>query len=129
MYTDHRPLSPHLQVYRLPLTAVLSIIHRIAGVLLSLGNVALVVWLLAIVAGGSTYESLYMWFASIPGQIILIMWSAMLYFHLCNGIRHLVWDVGRGFELRIVDISAVAALFFTVILTALTWWFALGISA
>ncbi len=122
MHAHRRPLSPHLQIYRLPLTAVLSIAHRITGVLLALGNVALVAWLVAVVAGDPVYASVHAWFASVPGRSLLVAWSAMLYFHLCNGVRHLFWDAGQGFELRTVDVTAVAALAATAALTALTWW-------
>ncbi len=122
MHTQRRPLSPHLQIYRFPLTVVLSVAHRITGALLSLGAVALVAWLVAVAAGDLLYEPVYVYFASTPGQIMLVVWSAMLYFHLCNGVRHLFWDAGLGFDLRVVDLSAVATLAVTVLLTALTWW-------
>ena len=129
MSTQRHPLSPHLQIYRLPLTAILSILHRITGALLALGVVALVAWLTAVVSGDAAYQTVHGWFASTLGRIMLIAWSAMLYFHLCNGVRHLFWDAGWGFELRIVDLSAVAALAATVALTALTWWLFLGVGA
>lgn len=118
----HRPLSPHLQIYRLPLTALLSISHRAAGVLLSLGNVILVAWLVAIALGGSGYDMLHGWFISAAGIGALIAWSTALYFHLCNGIRHLFWDAGYGFEAKTVDASAMAALVVTAVLTGATWW-------
>ena len=122
MHVQRRPLSPHLQIYRLPLTAVLSIMHRITGVLLALGTVVLVGWVVAIAAGGPWYMLAYHWFSSFTGQLLLIAWSGALYFHLCNGIRHLFWDTGMGFELRAVDISALLALAATTALTGLTWW-------
>ena len=121
MQVSRRPLSPHLQIYRLPLTAVLSIVHRITGFFLSIGVAALVAWLAAVAMGGTTYEAVHACFASLPGQGLLVAWSAMLYFHLCNGLRHLFWDAGHGFELRIVDITALLALIATVALTILTW--------
>ena len=129
MQTPRRPLSPHLQIYRLPLTAVLSILHRITGTLLALGVIALVAWLAAAASGDAAYQTVHAWFASTPGMLALVAWSAMLYFHLCNGVRHLFWDAGRGFELRTVDVTAVAALIVTAALTALTWWFFLGAEA
>ncbi len=126
MHAPHRPLSPHLQVYRFPLTVILSIAHRMTGALLALGQVALIAWLVAVAAGRPVYESAHAWFASVPGQVLLITWSLMLYFHLCNGIRHLFWDAGHGFELRTVDITAVITLIAAAALTALTWWLFLG---
>lgn len=117
-----RPLSPHLQIYRLPLTALLSISHRITGVLLSLGNIVLVAWLVAVALGGPAYDLLHGWFTSVAGIGALIAWSAALYFHLCTGIRHLFWDAGYGFEANTVDISSMAALAATAVLTVVTWW-------
>ncbi len=123
MDAQRRPLSPHLQIYRFPLTVVLSITHRLTGALLALANVALVAWLVAVASDdGVVYETLHEWFASVPGRLLLIAWSAILYFHLCNGIRHLFWDAGYGFDLHTTDLSAVAALLATAVLTALTWW-------
>ena len=122
MHTQRRPLSPHLQVYHFPLTVILSIMHRITGVLLVFGNAALVVWLVAVAGGVSTYDPMSAWFASVAGRLVLIAWSGMLYFHLCNGVRHLFWDAGQGFELRTVDATAVAVLAATAVLTTLTWW-------
>ena len=119
---QHRPLSPHLQIYRLPLVALLSIGHRITGVFLSLGYVALAAWLVAVASGGPVYELLYGWFASTPGTIAMVGWSAALYFHLCNGIRHLFWDAGYGFELQTADASGIATLIVTAALTGGTWW-------
>lgn len=125
-HAHRRPLSPHLQIYRFPLTVVLSITHRITGALLALGNVALVVWLAAAAAGGGAYQTLHGWFASAPGTVALVAWSAMLYFHLCNGVRHLFWDAGRGFTLRAVDATSFATLAAAAALTAATWWWFLG---
>ncbi len=119
---QQRPLSPHLQVYRLPLVALLSIGHRITGVLLSLGYVVFIAWLLAVASGGPVYEQMHGGFVSTPGTIAMIGWSAALYFHLCNGVRHLFWDAGYGFELQTADASGIATLIATVILTGGTWW-------
>lgn len=90
-----RPLSPHLQVYRLPLTALCSITHRITGVGLSLGTVLVAAFLLAAASGEGPYNTV-MGIASSPlGQLILFFWSVALYYHLCSGIRHMIWDTGR----------------------------------
>lgn len=127
MHAHRRPLSPHLQIYRFPLTVVLSITHRLTGALLALANVALVLWLIAVALDdASMYETLHGWFASVPGRLLLVAWSAILYFHLCNGVRHLFWDAGYGFDLRTTDLTAVAVLLVTATLTALTWWLILA---
>ncbi|QXP83499.1 succinate dehydrogenase, cytochrome b556 subunit [Methylococcus sp. ANG] len=93
-----RPLSPHLQVYRLPVTALLSITHRITGVLLSLGLVGLVLVLMSVVQGPSAYAPVHAFLSGIVGRILLWAWIAALLFHLSHGIRHLAWDTGHGFS-------------------------------
>lgn len=128
MDSSNRPLSPHLQVYRPQLTSVLSITHRATGLLLALGTVMLVYWLLAAAAGPGAYATAYHLFGTWFGQLILILWSFALYFHLCNGIRHLFWDAGKGFELDAVYASGRAVLAATVTLTAATWIAAFALS-
>jgi succinate dehydrogenase / fumarate reductase cytochrome b subunit len=93
-----RPISPHLQVYRLPFTAVLSICHRITGALLSFGLILLVALLLSALLGEHTYEWIRGLLASIPGQVLLWGYIFALVFHTCHGVRHLIWDSLRGLE-------------------------------
>ncbi|BBL75319.1 succinate dehydrogenase, cytochrome b556 subunit [Methylomagnum ishizawai] len=95
---SERPLSPHLQVYRLPLTALLSISHRITGVVLSLGLVLWVVFLMAVAQGGSHYALAQALLDSFLGRLLLWGWIYALFFHLCHGVRHLVWDTVHGLE-------------------------------
>ncbi len=115
------PLAPHLQIYRLPLTVVLSILHRATGVVLALGAV-LLVWVLALVAyNAESYSQLYPHLASWYGQIFLLGLVFSLYFHFCNGIRHLFWDIGLGFELETVDRTAILAILVAIGLTLATW--------
>ena len=117
----NRPLSPHLQIYRLPLTAILSITHRITGVILSVAALVMV-WVLAAAASGiQSYESAYAHLASWYGQIFLVGVTFSLYLHFCNGIRHLFWDAGMGFELDTADKTAKLVIAGTIILTAATW--------
>ena len=94
-----RPLSPHLQIYKPQLTSVLSISHRATGLALSAGTLVLVWWLLAAAAGPEAYASAQSFLGSWFGILLLIGWTFSLFFHLCNGIRHLVWDAGYGFDL------------------------------
>ena len=93
-----RPLSPHLQVYRLPLTAWVSITHRATGVFLSLGMILLVVFLLAIAQGSESFALVHSCLQSLAGRLFLWGWIYSLLFHLCHGFRHLIWDTGHGFE-------------------------------
>jgi len=95
---SERPLSPHLQIYRLPLTAKLSITHRATGVFLSLGLVLMVWFLMAVAQGGDSFASLSALLRSIPGRLFLWGWIFALLFHLVHGLRHLIWDTGLGFE-------------------------------
>jgi succinate dehydrogenase / fumarate reductase cytochrome b subunit len=105
MAQNERPLSPHLQVYRLPLSAIISITHRITGVGLAFGALVLVAWLAAAAAGPAWFATASAIFGSIPGRIILFGFTWALFYHLANGIRHLFWDVGIGFELQDARVS------------------------
>lgn len=124
-FEDNRPLSPHLQVYRLPLTAVLSVAHRLTGLAIVLGTVLLVLALFTVAAGPQAYAKTSMLLDSWAGRLVLIAFTFALYFHLCNGIRHLVWDMGYGFELQTADRSALLALAGAAALTVVTWLVAL----
>ena len=121
MSQSKHPTSPHLQIYRLPLTALLSIVHRITGVLLAFGCVILVVILAAAADSASTYQAIVVHLQSWYGQIFLAGLVFSLYLHFCNGVRHLIWDLGYGFELDTVDLTAKLAIAMAVILTAATW--------
>jgi succinate dehydrogenase / fumarate reductase cytochrome b subunit len=118
------PLSPHLQIYRLPLTAILSVIHRGTGVILGLGALILVLVLAAAANSPESYSIIHTHLGTWYGQIFLLGLTFSLYLHFCNGIRHLFWDVGLGFELDTVDITAKLAIFVSIALTAVTWWVA-----
>ena len=121
MASDNRPLSPHLQVYRLPLTAILSIAHRLTGLLVGFGALLLVALLFSLAAGESAYAVLQGLAASWFGRTLLVLLTLALYFHFCNGIRHLFWDAGYGFDLTTADRSGWAALGGALVLTAVTW--------
>jgi succinate dehydrogenase / fumarate reductase cytochrome b subunit len=126
MSTDNRPLSPHLQVYRLPFTALTSISHRISGVLLSGGALVLVYWVIAAAAGPDAYATAQSILGSIPVQALIFLWTFVLFYHLCNGIRHLVWDVGYGFDLQTAQRSGMAAIGAAGLLTLIAWLIALA---
>jgi len=121
-----RPLSPHLSVYRLPLAAILSITHRITGVGLTFGMLMLVWWVAAAAYGPDAYAT-FTWFAtSLPGYVVLLGFSVSLFYHLCNGIRHLFWDAGMNFEIAETNRANVVVLAGTVILTVIAWVLALS---
>lgn len=121
MSARQRPLSPHLQIYKPQLTSVLSITHRGSGIFLSLGTLVLCYWLLALAAGPEAYASAQACIGSWLGQLLLFGWVASLYYHLCNGIRHLFWDAGFGLELKTTYASGYIVVAVTGILTVITW--------
>ncbi len=98
-----RPLSPHLQVYRLPFLAILSVLHRLTGLALVAGTVLLSYWLLSLAAGPESYHHAQRVLGSMLGQLLLFLWTWALLYHLANGIRHLFWDAGQGFELTVAN--------------------------
>ena len=100
MTEAQRPLSPHLQIYKPQLTSVLSISHRAAGIALSVSTLFLVWWFIAAATSDSAFAAAQSFFGSWLGLILLLGWTLSFFFHLCNGIRHLCWDVGWGFDLR-----------------------------
>ena len=126
MRHPNRPLSPHLQVYRWQITMLMSILHRATGIALVVGAFGLAWWLLAVAAGGDAYASAGACLASPLGRIALFGVSLALMYHLLNGIRHMLWDAGWGFELPEVYRSGYAVFVLTAVLTAAIWFFALG---
>lgn len=124
MEKTERPLSPHLTIYRWPITMTLSILHRATGVALSVGLIALVVWLESIAAGSDAYAVVLGWLGTTPGKLLLLGWTAAFFFHLANGVRHLFWDVGLGFELRQATASAWLVVVATLLLTGGYWFLA-----
>jgi succinate dehydrogenase / fumarate reductase, cytochrome b subunit len=112
-----RPLSPHLQIYKPQLTTTLSISHRATGIALAVGMLALVWWVLAAAIGPEAYDQARGFFGSWFGILLLIGWTFSLFFHLCNGIRHLMWDTGHGLDLPTTYISGWAVIGCGVLLT------------
>ena len=121
MSSDPRPLSPHLQVYRWQLTSVMSILHRVSGVALTGGALLLVWWLVAAAAGPGAYAQVQWFIGSWLGLLLLFVWTAALFYHLCNGLRHLWWDAGQGFELPSVYASGWIVAAATGVLTVVSW--------
>lgn len=119
--SDPRPLSPHLQIYRWQLTSVLSILHRASGIALSVGAILLVSWLGAASDGPESYAGFQHFMGSWFGLLLLFGWSVALFYHLCNGVRHLWWDTGRGLELKSAYASGWTVVAATAALTVLAW--------
>ncbi len=125
MNNTPRPLSPHVQIYRPQLTSVLSFGHRLSGIFLSIGAVLLVVWLLAAATASASFVYLNAWLGAPLGLVLLFIWTLALFFHLCNGIRHLLWDAVIGFKLKAIYLSGWIVVFSSLGLTILTWVLAL----
>ncbi len=113
----HRPLSPHLQIYKWQLTSILSILHRATGIALTVGALYLALWVIC-ATSPNAYSHFQSFNTSILGRIVLGGWLFSAFYHLCNGIRHLFWDAGYGFELKdayrsgwiVVGVSLVATI-------------------
>ncbi len=116
MSNDNRPLSPHLDIYRWRVTMLSSILHRASGIFVSFGLVVLAIWLACIASGTAEFTA--------PGfiaNVFWFVWSAAIYYHLCNGVRHLLFDVGKGFEIEAAEKSAKLVIVAAAALTVLTW--------
>jgi succinate dehydrogenase / fumarate reductase cytochrome b subunit len=125
MAAQQRPLSPHLQIYKQKLTGTLSILHRGTGMLLAVAAFALAAWLLSVAGGSDAFASFKDCAGSALGQAALLAVVASLAYHLFNGIRHLLWDIGWGFELPQVYASGWTVVALALLTTALVAWLAL----
>ena len=121
MTQAYRPLSPHLQVYRPQLTSVLSFMHRFTGAALAIGTLLLVWWLAAAAAGPEAFAVVQAFIGSFIGRLLLFGWTVALFYHICNGIRHLAWDAGLGYEIEATYRSGWAVLAVTAALTLISW--------
>ncbi len=124
MSNHDRPLSPHLSIYRWPITMALSILHRITGVALSLGFLVFVAWLFDAASGPDAYAVFMSVMDTYVGKLCLVGWSFAFFFHLSNGTRHLLWDSGRGMEKSQADASSWLVLISAIGFTAVFWWVA-----
>ena len=118
-----RPLSPFMfpSWYHFQIGSALSILHRLTGIALSVGSILLAWWLIAVAAGGQVFAATHAFLGSPIGVLLLFLWSVAFFYHLCNGVRHLVWDSGYGFELRTARLSSYAVLAAAVVLTVVAW--------
>ncbi|PID65261.1 MAG: succinate dehydrogenase, cytochrome b556 subunit [Gammaproteobacteria bacterium] len=119
MASNNRPMSPHLDIYRWRITMLTSTLHRLTGVVVSLGMFVLVIKLALFAGGGHDGFAASGKFAN----SFWFVWSLTVYYHLCNGIRHLAWDAGKGFDVPTAEKTAKWVLFGAVVLTLLTWVF------
>lgn len=118
MSPAERPLSPHLQIYRPQLTSVLSITHRGTGLALGLGTIFFVWWLSGAAWSGACFSAARAFWGSWLGKLFLLGWTFSLFYHLLNGVRHLLWDIGIGFDLRSAYRTGWTVVAFSVLLAA-----------
>jgi succinate dehydrogenase / fumarate reductase cytochrome b subunit len=116
-----RPLSPHVQVWRWHVTMAASILHRVTGVGLYIGALILMAWALSLAAGPGAYGAFAYLAGSILGKLVLVGLTLCVFYHLANGVRHLAWDAGYGFEPRTADATAWLAFSFALVATVLLW--------
>ena len=121
-----RPLSPHLQVYRPQLTSVLSILHRMSGIVLSAGLLMMSGWVVALALGEYAFDCWNRVIGSVLGQLFVAGWVLSLYYHLANGVRHLLWDLGYCLELPLVYFTGKLVIGVSVLLTVSTLVLLLG---
>jgi succinate dehydrogenase / fumarate reductase cytochrome b subunit len=121
MANIERPLSPHLQIYKWPLAMAISILHRITGVALAIGAVLMVTILIAVASDTQCYEWIHGYLVNKIGKVFLFLWTFALFLHLFNGIRHLFWDAGYGFEKSTTTKSGVGVIIAAFILTFSVW--------
>lgn len=126
MPINERPLSPHLQIYKLELPMVLSGLHRISGIALSVGTLLLVSWLASAAYSAEVFSAISSFLGSLVGQFMLFGWCFSLIYHSINGVRHLIWDTGRLLEIEQIKDSSKIVLALSVPLTLLTWFLAGG---
>mgnify|MGYP001230708137 FL=1 len=119
MQNDNNPLSPHLQIYKWQISSLLSITHRIVGVINILAITLICIWTLSLLVGENFYEITHLFLKSLFGKFIIVFLCWTFSFHILNEIRHLIWDMGYGFDLKITKITGVLAFIGSFILTIL----------
>jgi len=124
---NKNPLSPHIQIYRWHISSLLSITHRIVGVINLLALILIFFWLLTLSFGESSYELFLIIINSFFGKFILIGFTWSMSFHLLSGIRHLFWDLGYGFEIKTANISGIIVIISSLVLTIIFWLFGRGL--
>ena len=126
MNDSKNPLSPHLQIYRWQISSLLSIAHRISGVINLLALVLIFFWLILLSLGENNYELFLLIINSFFGKFILIGFTWSMSFHLLSGVRHLAWDLGYGFEIKTANISGIIVIITSLVVTVIFWLFARG---
>ena len=119
MQNDNNPLSPHLQIYKWQISSLLSITHRIVGVINILAITLICIWTLSLLLGENSYETTKIFFKSFFGKFLIVSLCWTFSFHILNEIRHLIWDMGYGFDLKVAKITGTLVFFGSFVLTIL----------
>jgi succinate dehydrogenase / fumarate reductase cytochrome b subunit len=127
MKDNQNPTSPHLQIYRWNISSLLSITHRIVGVVNLLALILMFLWLLTFSLGESNYELFLTVINSLFGKFILIGFSWSMSFHIFSGLRHLAWDMGYGFEIKTANISGMIVIISSLAMTVIFWLLGRGL--
>jgi len=127
MTDNQNPLSPHLQIYRWHISSLLSITHRISGIINLFSLILIFLWLLTLSFGESNYELFLLIINSFIGKFILVGFTWSMIFHLLSGIRHLFWDFGYGFEIKTANISGIVVIVSSLFLTVIFWLLGRGL--
>ena len=122
-----RPLSPHLQIYRPMLTMMMSIVHRITGAALYFGTILFVWWLTAAATSDAYFATVQGFFGHWFGRLILFGFTWALLHHMLGGLKHLIWDTGRGFDLSLIELFAKGSLMLSVAFTIVLWIIGYGV--
>ena len=122
-----RPTSPHLQIYSPMINMVMSIVHRITGAALYFGSLLLAIWLIAAAMGPEAFDQVNALFGSFLGRLVLIGYTWALLHHMLGGIRHLIWDTGRGLDIKTADFLCWTSIILSLALTAVIWLVASGV--
>ena len=125
---NNRPISPHLQIYKPQITSVLSILHRMTGLFLSVGFIVLAFWLASVILGDEYYHGFLSFFRGWIGKTLLLGWTWALFFHISTGVRHLFWDAGYGYGIQTLTLSGWFAVGLSFVLTTASWWMAYACS-
>jgi succinate dehydrogenase / fumarate reductase cytochrome b subunit len=127
MTNNQNPISPHLQIYRWHISSLLSITHRITGVVNLLALILMFCWILTFSLGESNYELFILAINNFFGKFILIGFTWSMSFHIFSGIRHLAWDMGYGFEIKTANISGILVILSSLVTTIIFWLLARGL--
>jgi succinate dehydrogenase / fumarate reductase cytochrome b subunit len=121
MEPSKRPLSPHLQIYKPQITSILSISHRIAGVALAVGTLLLTWWVMAAATSPAAFQTVRGVIGSPVGYMLLFGWSLALFYHMANGVRHLMWDAGHGLDIKQAELAGKVVLAAAGAMTLIAW--------